>query len=125
MLPTMSIRNDFACVREMPEPKGRGVFAVRPIPAGCIIDEAAVVLHPKSDTDESLFFDYRFLWQGDTRALALGMLSLVNHSSTAPNSDVELDFERRTIRLLALREIADGEEITFDYGCNLWFDESH
>jgi SET domain-containing protein len=50
----------------------------------------------------------------------LGYTSLVNHSA-APNCTFIRHFDELALDLVASRDIAAGEEITFDYGMTLWF----
>ena len=61
-------------------------------------------------------------------AIALGFGSIYNHAVHA-NADFILDFENNTIDIVAIRDIAAGEEITINYHGEtgndekLWFDE--
>lgn len=104
--------------------KGRGVVAIEPILAGELLEIAPVI--PLRPTDSpprtSVLFDYPFLWDDPPyiEAIALGIISMINHSDS-PNAHFETDIPRRIIRLTALRDIAAGEEICFDYGIPLWF----
>ena len=50
----------------------------------------------------------------------LGFASLMNHSSD-PNCDFVRYIEALALDLFALRDIAAGEELRFDYGMTLWF----
>ncbi|QJE72912.1 SET domain-containing protein [Aerophototrophica crusticola] len=111
-------------------PKGRGMVALLPIPRGLLIDSAPVLILPPEDRrrmEDSRVAHYWFYWdEGATdedwsAAIALGPVSLCNHSE-APNSRFEADLESCRIDLYALRDIQAGEEITFDYGCELWFE---
>ena len=47
---------------------------------------------------------------------------LYNHHAK-PNAYLTYDFELKTISLVAGRDIVAGEEITFDYDVELWFEE--
>src|ERR1700730_12648426 len=66
--------------------KGRGVFAVRQILEGELIERAPVIHVPKEHwphVERSVFFDYLFSWgdfSGDETALVLGYGSIYNHS---------------------------------------------
>lgn len=53
-------------------------------------------------------------------ALALGLGSMFNHSST-PNVGFQRDIDNGLIRYSTLREIQVGEELCISYGPNLWF----
>jgi SET domain-containing protein len=109
---------------------GRGVFAIRDIPAGTVIERAPVILIPR----EQVFGDsvvarrsariswYVFGWEGVTKrnyvALALGYGSIYNHSDT-PNATTEPE-PPDVMGFHAIRDIASGEEITINYndGCS-------
>ena len=112
-------------IADMPG-KGRGVIAAAPIAAHTVLEVAPVIpLAPKDQPGQgSVVYDYPFYWDEApyVEAIALGMLSMVNHSKD-PNAWFEPDIPNRVIRVAALRDIAAGEEITFDYGIPLWFDE--
>ncbi|HEY2589559.1 MAG TPA: SET domain-containing protein [Tepidisphaeraceae bacterium] len=104
---------------------GRGVFAVRDIPAGAVIERAPVLLIPR----EQVFGDspearrgariswYVFDWKGITKrnyvALVLGYGSIYNHSLT-PNARCEPE-PPDVMGFHATRDIAAGEEITINY----------
>jgi len=115
-------------VRSVPG-KGRGVFAARDLAEGEVL-EAAHVLHLSAEEAERLeetpLGQHYFHWDGveDAEwrgAVALGTVSLVNHSTNA-NAGVWQDYERDLLILEALRPIAAGEEILIDYEIELWFD---
>lgn len=112
--------------------KGRGIFALRKIAAGETIEEAPVVVVPESEVarlDATVLGDYYFLWGADEKqaALLLGLCSLCNHSY-APNARFLLHPDRQTIEFVALRDIAEGEEVTTNYNGNpksrepVWFE---
>ena len=112
--------------------KGRGVFASRAIRAGEIIEEAPVIVLPGAEIEHlerTALQDYYFLWGADEKdaAILLGVCSLCNHSYE-PNAVFELRPDSQTIRFVARRDIAAGEEITTNYNgdpANLkpvWFD---
>lgn len=109
--------------------KGRGVYALRPIEPGELIVSAPVVVLEAADCrllDRTLLGHYYFHWDGDfdgdgRGALALGSLSICNHASR-PRARVERNHSAQSMDLVAVDPIAAGEEITIDYGCELWFD---
>ncbi len=109
--------------------KGRGVFACAPIPARTVIEGAPVVIVPEEQRpliDETILHDYYFQWddgpEGEGRGVvAFGLISFCNHSHR-PNARVRRNPARDTLDLVAVSEIAAGEEITIDYQCTLWFD---
>jgi len=105
-------------VGESPD-KGRGVFATRKISGGETIEEAPVVVvapEQVANLDATALGDYYFLWGDDEKeaALLLGLCSLCNHSYE-PNARFELRPAWLTIKFIALRDIAAGEEITTNY----------
>lgn len=59
---------------------------------------------------------YTFAWDDRTGsvALALGRVSLLNHSYT-PNLAAEKRVAARTIVFVALRDVDKGEELTINY----------
>ena len=112
--------------------KGRGVFAARAIAAGALIEEAPVIVVPTHEIEHlerTTLSDYYFLWGPDdtSGAILLGVCSLCNHSYE-PNAVFETRLDEATIRFVALRDIAAGEEITTNYNGNptcrapVWFD---
>jgi uncharacterized protein len=109
--------------------RGRGVFARAPIAAGTVIERAPVVIVPEAERpalDETILHDYYFQWDDGPEhegrgAVALGLVSLCNHS-VRPNARVQRNPRRRTLDLIALKPIGEGDEITIDYGCALWFE---
>jgi SET domain-containing protein len=115
-------------VRSVPG-KGRGVFATRDLAEGEPLEEAHVLIFTAEQAErleETPLGEHYFHWEGedDERwlgAVALGVVSLVNHSTNA-NAGVWQDYERKLLVLEALRPIAAGEEILIDYEIPLWFD---
>jgi hypothetical protein len=96
---------------------GHGVFAVNAIAAGqcifefggAVFDRAAVVAQAAvgGHDDFLQIDDDRFLGQSATAD------DFLNHSCS-PNAWVKI--ERGRVRLMALADVAAGEEIVFDYG---------
>jgi uncharacterized protein len=115
--------------------KGRGVIALRDIPAGTVIERCPVLIIPERDrikTDATVVFTYVYMWEhgtteqdlynGKGRAgIALGLSSLLNHSymptATFTRMIDALELELRTCRAVSARE-----EITIDYQMKLWFE---
>ena len=63
----------------------------------------------------------RAIAAGEGRAaVVLGYTSLLNHSDR-PNCDFVRHIDALALDLLAVRDIAPGEELTIDYGLTLWF----
>lgn len=96
--------------------RGRGCFAERGFARGEVIEEAPVVVVPTGQLehlDRTILENYYFQW-GEDGAVALGRLSLCNHDY-APNAGFERRVASGTVRLVALRDIAAGEEVTINY----------
>ena len=108
--------------------KGRGIFAREPLAAGTLIEAAPVVIVPTEQCallDRTILHDYYFHWDGDPEgegrgAVALGLVALCNHSRR-PNARVRRNPARETLDLMALATIVEGDEVTIDYNCPLWF----
>ena len=117
-------------VRDLPG-KGRGVVAIAPFRAGALIDSSPVLILPAEErriAERTRIANYWFYWQDGgedewTAAIALGPVSLCNHSPV-PNAVFSADTAAGRIDLVALRDIEADEEVTFDYGCALWFEVS-
>jgi hypothetical protein len=107
--------------------KGRGLVAGAAIPSGALLEAAPVLPLRREELGNRAdgIFSYPFDWPDPpyAEAVALGMISLINHSD-APNADFELDIPNRAIRLFATADIAEGDEITIDYGIPLWFERA-
>jgi SET domain-containing protein len=115
--------------------KGRGVVALQEIKRGELIERSPVLLIPHKDrsaVDPTIVFTYVFMWEHGTveedlykhegrAAIALGYTSLLNHSYT-PNAHFHRHIDDMLIDIVALRDIAAGEEVTIDYQMTLWFD---
>jgi SET domain-containing protein len=114
--------------------RGRGVVADAPIAKGDLVERSPVLVIPHHDraaTDATVVFTYVFMWEHGTveedlykhegrAAIALGFTSLLNHSYT-PNCTFIRHIDDLIIDLVALRDIAPGEELTIDYQMTLWF----
>jgi len=111
--------------------RGRGLFALRPIRAEELIDRAFTVpisieQCPQLDRLRPLG-DLYFADPEDARAglMVFGLASLCNHADK-PNADVRFRGGGGLgwlADLVAICDIAAGEEITYRYKCPLWFDE--
>ena len=106
-------------VKESPG-KGRGVFAVRDFEEDEVIETVPVIVLPPEDKPLvrlTMLARYAFGWpclKGVT-AIPLGYGMLHNHSPE-PNARWENDFEQNLMHFIALRPIAEGEEIMTNYG---------
>jgi SET domain-containing protein len=112
----------------MIEGKGRGVVAVRACAAGTELERSPVIVVPDRDLleredDITVFDQYLLYWSdepGKTVAMGGGMLMIYNHSDD-PNIEFQTGPEPETMSVIALRDIAAGEELTYDYDVPLWF----
>lgn len=114
--------------------RGRGVVADAPIPREHLIERSPVLVIPHIDrpaADSTIVFTYVFMWEHGTveedlyrhegrAAIALGLTSLLNHAYS-PNCTFIRHIDDLVIDLVALRDIARGEELTIDYQMTLWF----
>lgn len=101
---------------------GRGVFATRTIRRDEVVHVAPVLLLSDQEYEhlaETVLVDYVFEWHEGGVALALGVGGLFNHAAD-PNLRYELcdddDPARPAHSYVAVREIAEDEELTIDYG---------
>jgi SET domain-containing protein len=98
--------------------KGRGVFAKCTIKKGAIIERVPILLVPIADLVGGFAnptlnrFFYRWDWKHV--AVCLGYGSLYNHSFE-PNARYIHHAKKDVITYRALRDIAEGEEITINY----------
>ena len=103
--------------------KGRCVFAGESVTKGSVVDTNPALIFPHWQTVEMKppLQNYPFGWDGDFDCIPLGSLTLANHSEE-PNTELSRDFANLLIRLVAIRDIEAGEEITYHYRVPLWFD---
>ncbi len=110
------------------EQYGRGIFAIRNIKKGELIEIAPVLVIPKKEWKlmrKSILSNYVFWWK-KAKAIALGYGSLYNHSYT-PNARYITNMENQSIDFYARKDIRKGEEIMINYNGDpkdlspLWF----
>jgi hypothetical protein len=97
--------------------KGRGVVAKEDIAAGTVIEVAPIITIPIFDKDP---YDppHSFGWDWERNAIVLGLTSLCNEDDDYnPNCHVILNDRDMVSKLIALRPINRGEEITIAYNC--------
>lgn len=103
--------------------RGRGVFATENIPRGLVFHKSpAIVL--KRETSLGELETYLFAWTPGHVAVALGLGSLFNHSSS-PDADfetIENDLFPE-IHFTSKRKIKAGQEIFICYGHLYEWDE--
>jgi hypothetical protein len=126
-------------IRNTGTAKGRGVYAGRSFAAGELVEEAPVIIlrttlyiHLPIEL-KRLVFDWGNLsGDGDgATAIALGYGSIYNSANPA-NMRYEASVKHETLRFIAVRDIAEGEEFTVNYSgvngaaeseTNKWFDD--
>lgn len=99
--------------------KGRGLVAGRRFTRDEVVDNVPVIVIPAREwqlAEQTVIAKFVFGWDDRTgsMALALGRVSLLNHSYE-PNLAAEKRVASRIIRFTALRDIAAGEELTINY----------
>lgn len=108
--------------------KGRGVFALCDICEGDVVEVAPVIPVAKNAVPEDGGAPDGYLLNWDeeddeeAHCMPLGYIMLYNHSNN-PNLAFENDMEDYTITATATRDIRAGEELTWHYACEIWFDE--
>jgi len=115
--------------------RGLGTCALRDIRAGEVIEYSPVVVMSMTDLyrpdgTEIPIGSYAFHWgeedeKGHSVTCALvkgGYLALANHDPEG-NSTVTPIEKDGVIEWKAIRNIKQGEEITFNYDCDLWFED--
>ena len=105
--------------------KGRGLVATEQIAEGAQIVTCPVIVYDDADAgriSKTRLGDYNFRFgERQNRAcLVLGVISLCNHAEE-PNAEIVCDEEEQMVTLVALRAIAEGEEICIRYRRPLWF----
>lgn len=114
--------------RETGDERGRGVYALEDIAQGTLIESAPVIVVAASAVPEDggapdgYLLDWEPEEKGFEHCMPLGYVMLYNHSRK-PTLRLENDHEELTITSFALRDIKAGEELTWDYSCEIWFDE--
>ena len=110
--------------------RGRGVFAARDIASRTILTQSPVLVFPAAEYAahgaHTQLAHYAFVWrdaQPPSMALALGLGSIFNHARE-PNAGWLCDIPGRLLRYVALRDIAEGEEVFICYGGQLWFEDA-
>jgi SET domain-containing protein len=110
--------------------KDRGIIARVDIPKGTLIERSPALVFPvedmtRADGSSLLLENYCFLWEEKGEdieyAIGLGYIGLYNHSKN-PNAEFDCEFETKEMTMTAARDIKAGEEVTFDYDCELWFE---
>lgn len=133
----MRLKPPCVYVEDTGTPKGRGVFADRAYSAGEVVEECPVLLFKKPyEVLHKELKNYVFHWPvpegaAAKQALALGYGSLYNHANPS-NMRYETDVEALVLRVVTVRDVAPGEELTINYNADggepasedeWWFEE--
>lgn len=103
------------------------MFARRDLRKGEVIEIAPVIpvsadAIPAGEAPDG----YLLMWDEDTKGeehcMPLGYIMLYNHSDT-PNIGLTSDMDTMSMTVTTLRAIKKGEELMWDYQCDIWFDE--
>jgi hypothetical protein len=112
--------------------RGRGVFARRDFAEGEVVEQSPVILFYEPHTQlpsaiRRCVFNWVVPGQAPAHAMALGFGTLYNHANPA-NMCWVADPINFTIRFIAVRPIASGDELTINYnamsGGSVWFDNN-
>jgi uncharacterized protein len=105
--------------------KGRGVIATRSIRRGKLVEASPVIRMTKRDRLErsNVLSHYPFEWIDPpyVQAFPLGFAGLLNHSDT-PNCKIETDIPGEVLCIYAIKDIAAGDELCWNYGIDPWFE---
>lgn len=96
---------------------GYGVFAKVKIKRNMVIEICPAVLMPIKEFEfikHTKLFYYFFEYSRKEIMLVLGYGSLYNHSFE-PSARYYYDYKKRTFRVIAIKNIEQDEEITFNY----------
>jgi|SRR3954464_7827767 SET domain-containing protein len=112
------------------EQMGRGVFTEEALDAGTVIEASPVIVMSDEDRkllDKTLLHDYIFEWGDKQCCMALGYVSVYNHSY-ASNCEYEMETGEEIIRIKTMRRVQAGEELFINYNGTwnnkkpVWFD---
>jgi len=109
--------------------KGRGIYALEDIAEGTVIETCPVIpvgshnIPDDGGAPDGYLLDWDEDTEGEEHCMPLGYIMLYNHSVDG-NVSLENDYEERTITSTAMRDIKAGEEILWNYDCDIWFDEA-
>ena len=105
--------------------KGRGVVTTKPIKKGKLVEASPIIRMKRRDRlDRStVLSNYPFEWDDPpyVQAFPLGFAGLLNHSDK-PNCKIEADIEGEVLCIYTLKNVERGDELTWNYGIDPWFD---
>ena len=97
---------------------GYGVFAKTNMVEGDIVESGLMLRLKNVDGNEN---PHLFTWSDDRKVWAIGsgLLSYYNHSDN-PNIKKVSDLEKDTMQIIALKDIAKGDELQGTYMSKQW-----
>jgi len=100
---------------------GLGVYSKESIRDGEVIEIAPLIIVDSDAMSVNNLDDYIFTInkEKDQYAIALGYGSIYNHSDD-PNAEWNIDQEKEQLRIIAIKDIQEGQEINVSYGKNYW-----
>lgn len=102
---------------------GLGLFATQPIKKGTFIIEYVGELLTAAQADErggQYLFEINSRWTIDGRGRG-NLARYINHSCR-PNCESDTKEREKRIEIAAIKNIKEGEELTYDYGKAFWND---
>lgn len=108
--------------------KKRGVFANRNIRKGEVLEIAPAIplakknLKENGEAPDGYILEWNESKKGEEYCMPLGYIMLYNHSRE-PNMALESDITNYTITAKAIKAIKSGEELTWNYASEIWFEE--
>jgi hypothetical protein len=96
---------------------GRGLFVDQPVLPGDVLDESPVLLAGPGCNVPAEWTEHIYSLPDGRRALVLGDGVFANHSED-PTAEPRFDLRRKVVKLIALCEMDEGCEVTFDYGAD-------
>ena len=112
------------------ENKGRGVFTKTGFDLKEIIEICPLIIIPREQReviDKTELYNYYFVLQDESIAIALGYGSLYNHEKKA-NAKYILDLENKNLIIQSIKRAKPGEEVTINYNgrpkdkTSVWFE---
>ncbi len=115
-MPVISSRKPYRIGRSR---TGLGLFATRPIKKGTkIIRYFGPMLDCRKEKDDAVENKYLFQINGRWTidgSVRKNIARYINHACR-PNAESDVNARKRTVHIRAIKDIAPGEEINYDYG---------
>ncbi len=113
--------------KHIDDEKGRGMFALRDFKKGEVLEISPVVPVAAADIPDSggapdgYLLDWDDETEGEEHCMPLGYVMMYNHSAE-PNIHIESDLGEYTMTVTAMRDIKKGEELCWNYSCEIWWE---